>query len=104
MPRGVMPQIQSNIDPSIAIPRAILQLEQNPHQLSDDTKAVLRRLRGLIKRAEQGKVHGLCFTAANNDRTYDVEVVGSYASFPTEAIGPVEILKHQLTTKALGKS
>jgi hypothetical protein len=75
---------------------------ESQQELSEDTKACLRQLRELTRRAEQGKLHGLCFTAANNDRTYDAEVVGSYESYPTDAIGQVEVLKLKLTRSAMG--
>jgi hypothetical protein len=70
-------------------------------ELSVDTEAVLKALRKYTKRAEAGKIHGMCFTAANQNQTYDFEAVGSYDRFPSEAIGPLEVLKLKLTRKAL---
>jgi len=70
-------------------------------QLSTESQAVLRALYRYIKRAEAGKIHGMCFTSANDDQTYDIESVGSYEKYPSEAIGPLEVLKLKLTRKAL---
>jgi hypothetical protein len=70
-------------------------------QLSADNEAVIKALHKFTKKAEAGKIHGMCFTAALIDQTYDFEAVGSYDRFPSEAIGPLEVLKLKLTRKAL---
>lgn len=72
-----------------------------PIPLSDETQSVIELLRSYLKRAEAGKVHGMCLTAANEDQTYDIECAGSYQKFPTDAIGPLRVLELKLARKAL---
>lgn len=82
------------------VPRIIPTLANNL-QLSEETQAVIKALRKHLKRAEEGKIHGMCFTWANDDQTYDGEAVGSYDKYPSEAIGPLEVLKLKITRMAL---
>lgn len=83
----------------------IIQLKQpNTPPLSDDKKAVIKAIRDYLKRAEAGNMHGLCITSANDDNTFDAECFGTYEKFPTDALGPLEVLKLKLTRRALGES
>ncbi len=69
--------------------------------LSDESKAVIELLRAYLKKAESGVVHGVCITAANDDQTFDCECAGSYDKYPTDALGPIEVLKLKILRKAL---
>jgi hypothetical protein len=82
------------------VPR-IIPVNSRSVELSVETQAVIRALHRYLRRAEAGKIHGMCFTSANNDQTYDIESAGSYEKYPSEAIGPLEVLKLKLTRKAL---
>ncbi len=82
------------------VPRIIPINSSNP-KLSAETQAVIIALRRYLERAEAGKIHGMCFTTANDDQTYDIESVGSYDKYPSEAICPLEVLKLKMTRKAL---
>lgn len=89
-----------NATRAMFVPRIIPTSSSNI-KLSAETQAVIRALQRYIKRAEAGKIHGMCFTSANDDQTYDIESVGSYEKYPSEAIGSLEVLKLKLTRKAL---
>lgn len=91
---------RQQIEPSF-IPLRIIPVKQKNPPLSDDCRAVSDSLRELLQRAEEGKIHGLCFSIVNEDHTYEAECVGSYDRFPTDALGPLEVLKLKLTRKAL---
>jgi hypothetical protein len=85
---------------ALFVPR-IIPINNNSLKLSAETQAVIKALHRYLKRAEAGKIHGMCFTSANDDQTYDIESVGSYDKYPSEAIGPLEVLKLKLTREAL---
>jgi hypothetical protein len=72
--------------------------------LSKETQAVIKALRSYIERAEAGKINGICITTANDDHTYDAEFFGVYAYYPTDAFGPIEILKLKLAREALDRN
>lgn len=82
------------------LPR-VIPITSGHKKLSTDTQAVIRSLRRYLERAEAGKIHGMCFTSANDDQTYDIESAGSYKKYPSEAIGPIEVLKLKMARKAL---
>ena len=82
------------------VPR-IIPINNSSLKLSSDTKSVIKALHRYLKRAAAGKIQGMCFTATNDDQTYDAEYFGSYEEFPSEAIGPLEVLKFKLTRQAL---
>lgn len=85
---------------TLFVPR-VIPITSSNLKLSAETQAVIKALRRYLERAEAGKIHGMCFTSANDDQTYDVESVGSYDKYPSEAIGPLEVLKLKITRKAL---
>lgn len=89
------------VDPALTSSRIIIMKNNNP-SLSPESLAVIKVLREYLTRAEAGKVHGLCLTTANDDHTYDYELAGSYEAYPTDAIGPLNVLTLKLTRKALG--
>jgi hypothetical protein len=97
--RGDMHQIESKKPP--LIPLRIAYLKPSTPPLSKESQAVIDFLRSYLKRAEAGKIHGVCITTDNEDETYDAEWAGSYDKYPTTAVGPVEVLKLKLTRKAL---
>jgi hypothetical protein len=82
------------------IPILTILKNTNP-PLSEDKQAVVDKLRELLERAEEGKITGLCFSVSNVDKTFEAECVGCYDKYPTDALGPLDVLKLKLTRKAL---
>lgn len=92
-----------NTEPDTTITRRIVQIMQPPAPLllTDESKAVVELLRKYLKRAEAGTVSGVCITASVDGNLYDFDVAGTYAKYPADALGPLEVLKLQLARKAL---
>ncbi len=73
----------------------------NPIELSEDALAVIKRLREYLENAEAGRINGVCLIALRADQTYDIDCVGHYQKYPTDALGPLRVLDLKLSRKAL---
>jgi len=99
MPRRAKSDQQfRTIPPFIPI---MVHVKNTTPRLSEDKQAVVDKLRELLEKAEDGKLTGLCFSVANVDKTYEAACVGCYDKYPTDALGPLDVLKLKLTRKAL---
>lgn len=79
----------------------LIHVKSSTPPLSADKQSVVDKLKELLERAEKGEIHGLCFSVSNEDSTYEADCVGCYEKYPTDALGPLDVLKLKLTRKAL---
>ena len=98
MPRRVNKPSFNPIPPFLP---KLVKVKNTTPPLSEDKQAVVDKLKEILGRAEAGKISGLCFNVANVDHTYVAACVGCYDKYPTDALGPLDVLKLKLTRKAL---
>lgn len=80
------------------------------NSLPAESRACIKELKKLLAMAEQGRLRGLAygitFTEDNNPNfsAWDVDAVGSYRTFPMDAVATVNILKLTVERWALDRT